>query len=277
MEGRKQEEHPEGYLVVNPFCIAKDIIPKICMQSEHGKANIIFAEPMAESVITARAKEHYPLIIETELLDMASPFAPCKLRSILIDFKYNVTLNVLYVRPEISYLSLLKQYKQHESQESTSCKVSIEQHYADIKEILYTLGILSVTSFFTRIRFYAPNGECVFDTPGETARAVVLAEREFARELAPEEKAVIKEEYEPYVESQDEMDHILSWFAESFRRKAEKEAIEYFSKHKDDPVHREVTIPYWQDRIVQAKNLDLSDVLREALDRRFDEIDSNDN
>ena len=69
------------------------------------------------------------------------------------------------------------------------------------------------------------------------------------------------------MESSGELERLLIWFSQAFQRKAEEDAKEYFEEHRNDAVRREVEIPYWQDVFVQANGLDLSAVLRDAIDK----------
>lgn len=102
-------------------------------------------------------------------------------------------------------------------------------------------------------------------------------ESEFARELSPKEKDTIRREYAPYVKDSKEMERILVYFAQSFQRKRIEDAREYFEKHKNDPIRKEVTIPYWQAIRAEDDSIDLSKVLQDALDKIFHTQTTSDN
>lgn len=88
---------------------------------------------------------------------------------------------------------------------------------------------------------------------------------EFARELDPDEKVALWNDYADSVESSNEMEKILACFPQAFRQKVAEEAHAYFEKHKLDLVQKEVEIPYWQDVFVRMHDIDLSEVLKDAL------------
>lgn len=259
-----RHERPSAYLVVDSFGTASDVMPNVFMEKEHGDAILVssgrFGKDMAQALLESMSKDGYNLVVESTLLDSDSFFWATNLRNPLEERGYSVSLNVLFVRPELSYLVLQKRAAPE------THKISLRQHFADVKKVLKELLFLDALHFFTRLRLFTADGNCVYDET-ERGNSWAVMEDEFARELTPDEKDVLRREYASFVESSGELERLLIWFSQAFQRKAEEDAKEYFEEHRNDAVRREVEIPYWQDVFVQANGLDLSAVLRDAIDK----------
>lgn len=278
--GHIQHKKPHAYLVVDAFGTEKDVLPNLFAKKEHGDVIRIssekFEENMAAALMDSLMKDGYNLIIESTLLDSDSPFRATNLRNPLQDRQYQASLNILFVRPEISYLTLLKKMSKEPSDGNGQCSISMEQHFSDLKDILWELSFLDIFQFYPRIRLFAIDGKCVYDKAGRENSWAIM-ESEFARELSPEEKDTIRREYAPYVKDSEEMERILVSFTQAFQRKQRDDAREYFEKHKNDPIRKEVVIPYWQAIRAEDDSIDLSKVLQDALDKTFHTQTTNDN
>lgn len=89
------------------------------------------------------------------------------------------------------------------------------------------------------------DGSCAYQALQASCLSTTVMKEEFARELDPDEKVALCNDYADAVESSDEMEKILAWFPQAFRQKVAEEAHAYFEKHKLDLVQKEVEIPYW--------------------------------
>lgn len=267
--GHIKHKKPHAYLAVDTFGTVWDMLPTLFLKEERGDAICISDETCPEEIqqalLDALMKGKYNLIIGITLLEPSdSPFWAMNLRSKLQDFGYQTSLNMLFVRPEISYLHLRKD----------AVEDSMEQHFSALKKMLRELSFHDIFQSFARLRLFKTNGECVYNESGRGNSWVVM-EDEFARNLSSKEKDVIRKDYGDNVDS-DEMECILSFFVQSFQRKQIADAHEYFEKHKEDPVCKEVTIPYWQEVFAQANGIDLSKALQETLSKMANEINKKD-
>jgi len=292
--GHSVQKEPHGYLLVDTFRTARETLVDRFLQMEHGDVISVFAddflkdhphadelcarygaeaashaqafsEKMALALIEELEDARYNLVIGSTLMDSSSPFEPVTLRNRLMDCHYRDSLNVLFVRPEVSYLFLLRQAAMKHADGRVSQKISMEQHYDDIQKMLDSLQMIDALHFFPDLRLFTIDGFCVYQALQTSCLSTAVMKEEFARKLDPDEAAALWNDYADAVESSDEMEKILAWFPQAFRQKVAEEAHAYFEKHKLDLVQKEVEIPYWQDVFVRKHDIDLSEVLKDAL------------
>jgi len=135
-DGCAPHEHPRAYLIVGQPGAGKTTMANIFTRAEQEDAIFIsgddyrkdhphfkelqeqygddavlhtqkFAGRMTEALIDALSQQGYHLIIEGTLRTVD---VPLKTKKLLEQRGYRVSLNVMLVRPEISYLSTLKRY-----------------------------------------------------------------------------------------------------------------------------------------------------------------------
>lgn len=242
--GCNTHEHPHAYLIVGQPGAGKTTIANIFTRAEHEDAIFIsgddyrknhphfnelqkqygddavfhtqkFAGKMTEALIDALSQRRYHLIIEGTLRTVE---VPLKTKKLLEQRGYQVSLNVMLVRPEVSYLSTLKRYALMKAHGGTPRKTPKEHHDAVAKSIVENLSALYLMDAFSEIRMFTRDETCIYDmqkTPRENPAH--LMEAEFRRELTSAEKQEIRKEYLPYVENMTQMDQILDDYAAIFQ------------------------------------------------------------
>lgn len=242
-------EHPHAYLIVGQPGAGKTTMANIFKRTEHEDAIFIsgddyrkehphfkelqeqygddsvqhtkeFAGRMTEALIDALSQQGYHLIIEGTLRTVE---VPLKTKKLLEHRGYQVSLNVMLVRPEVSYLSTLKRYAQMKAHGGTPRKTPKEHHDAVAKSIVENLSALYLMDAFSEIRMFTREETCIYDmqkTPRENPAH--LMEAEFFRKLTSAEKQEIRDEYLPYVENAAQLDQILDDYAAIFQSPKER-------------------------------------------------------
>lgn len=242
-------EHPHAYLIVGQPGAGKTTMANIFTSKEQGDVIFIsgddyredhphfdelqeqygddavlytqkFAGRMTEALIDALSQQGYHLVIEGTLRTIE---VPLKTKRLLEQRGYQVSLNVMFVRPEGSYLSTLKRYAQMKAHGGTPRKTPKEHHDAVAKSIVENLSALYLMDAFSEVRIFTREETCIYDlqkTPRENPAH--LMEAEFCRKLTSAEKQGIREEYLPYVENAAQLDQILDDYAAIFQPPKER-------------------------------------------------------
>ena len=171
------------------------------LQTQYGDDAVLhtqqFAGKMTEALIDDLSRAQYHLIIEGTL---RTTEVPLRTHDLLAARGYDVSLNVILVRPEKSYLSTLKRYRLMEEAGLTPRMTPREHHDRVVRSLVDNLHTLYEQDTFQGIRVYNRAGECLYDkekTPFRDPSDLFC--EEFSRELTSREKTDIEEDYAPYV------------------------------------------------------------------------------
>lgn len=153
---------------------------------------------MVQEMIEYGAKRKVNMVIEGTLRTTSVPNAT---RSYLQENGFDVKLSVMVVRPEISYLSTLKRYKEMLDNGTFGRLTSKEDHDYITERIVKNLDFLYKERRFNDILLYNRNKECLYqfkDTPN--INPALVMDEEFKRKLTNNEINKIVNYYGSYVE-----------------------------------------------------------------------------
>lgn len=187
------------------------------LQAEYGDDAVLhtqrFAGQMTEALIEDCSMQHYHLIIEGTL---RTTEVPLKTKALLEARGYAVSLNVLLVRPEISYLSTIKRYHLMQEMGGIPRMTPKEHHDAIVSNIVGNLSLLYHSNAFTEILVYNRAGQCLYDSNDAASSPADLFRKEFSRKLTPDEIQSIHQQYNPYV-SDAQIDVLLGEYQRKLR------------------------------------------------------------
>ena len=171
------------------------------LQQEYGDDAVLhtqkFAGKMTEALIDDLSKSGYHLIIEGTL---RTTEVPLRTRDLLTGRGYEVSLNLILVRPEESYLGTLKRYALMKEAGLTPRMTPKEHHDLVARSIVDHLQTLYEQDAFPEIRVYNRAGECLYDREKTPFRdPSELFREEFSRDLTHHERERIVRDCAPYV------------------------------------------------------------------------------
>ena len=156
-----------------------------------------FAGKMTEALIDDLSASGYHLIIEGTL---RTTEVPLRTRDLLRSRGYDVSLNLILVRPEESYLGTLKRYHLMKEMGLTPRMTPKEHHDLVARSIVDHLHALYEQDAFPEIRVYNRAGECLYDRQKTPFRdPSELFREEFSRDLTHHERERIVRDCVPYV------------------------------------------------------------------------------
>jgi len=187
------------------------------LQAQYGDDAVLhtqqIAGKMTEALIGDLSREQYHLIIEGTL---RTTEVPLRTHDLLASRGYDVSLNVILVRPEKSYLSTQKRYRLMDEAGLTPRMTPREHHDRVVRSLVDNLHTLYEQDTFQGIRIYNRAGECLYDKEKTPFRDPSdLFREEFSRELTSREKTDIEEDYAPYV-GRAKVEETLRAYAEFF-------------------------------------------------------------
>ena len=129
---------------------------------------------------------------------------------------YSVSLNVMLVRPEESYLGTLKRYQLMKDAGLIPRVTPKEHHDLVARSIVDHLHMLYEQDAFPEIRVYNRAGECLYDKEKTSFRDPSDQFREeFTRDLTSKERKQIIAEYAPYV-TREKVEDVLRAYEDFF-------------------------------------------------------------
>lgn len=156
-----------------------------------------FAGKMTEALIDDLSASGYHLIIEGTL---RTTEVPLRTRDLLRSRGYDVSLNLILVHPEVSYLGTLKRYQQMKEIGLTPRMTPKEHHDLVARSIVDHLHTLYEQDAFPQVRVYNRAGECLYDREKTPFRdPSELFREEFSRDLTHHERERIVRDCAPYV------------------------------------------------------------------------------
>ena len=200
----------------------KDHPQYIALQAAYGDDTVIhtqkFVGKITEALIDDLSQSGYHLIIEGTL---RTTEVPLRTRDLLMSKGYSVSLNVMLVRPEESYLSTQKRYKLMKDAGSIPRVTPKEHHDLVIRSLIDHLHTLYEQDAFLEIRVYNRDGKCLYDKEKTPLRDPSDQFREeFTRDLTSKEREQIIMEYVPYV-TREKVEDVLREY-KNFFPKAER-------------------------------------------------------
>ena len=210
-------EHQKNIAFISGDDYRKDHPHFLELQAQYGDDAVLhtqqFAGKMTEALIDDLSRAQYHLIIEGTL---RTTEVPLRTHDLLASRGYDVSLNVILVRPEKSYLSTQKRYRLMEEAGLTPRMTPREHHDGVVRSLVDNLHTLYEQDTFQGIRVYNRAGECLYDKEKTPFRDPSdLFREEFSRELTSREKTDIEEDYAPYV-GRAKVEDTLRAYAEFF-------------------------------------------------------------
>ena len=134
------------------------------LDEKYGKDSVShkgeFSNKMVEKLVEVLSKEKYNLIVEGTLRTASVPLKTAKL---LKSKGYTVELNVMAVKPYISYFSTLLRYEKMLAV-TNSARATPKKHHDDIvNKLSDNIEILSDSEIFDNIKIYNRNKECLYN------------------------------------------------------------------------------------------------------------------
>jgi len=134
------------------------------LQEKYGKDSVDytsrFSGEMTEALITMLGSKKYNILVEGTLRTSKVPINTCK------RFKndgYNVTLAIMAVKPEISYISTMFRYENMISEGKVPRATSRQAHDNVVAKIPDNLREIYDSHQFDNIVIYDREGECLYD------------------------------------------------------------------------------------------------------------------
>lgn len=119
-----------------------------------------FAGKMVEALVEELSKRHYNLLIEGTLRTVD---VPKKTANLLSSRGYDLTLAVLAVKPELSFISTLIRYEEQYYKDSSTARFTPRSHHDGIvKSIVENLRVLENYRCFNSIEVYMRDERCVY-------------------------------------------------------------------------------------------------------------------
>lgn len=163
-----------------------------------------FSGKMTEALIDRLSDKGYNLTIEGTLRTTEVPTRTCEL---LKQKDYTVELDILAVRPEISYLRTLKRYEEMKESGTTPRKTSKEHHDLVTSRLVQNLSTLYTEGVFDTIRILKIDNDqfkVIYDqsqTPDQDPGLVLKKEHD--RKYTAKEIDQIKKDYGRYISKED--------------------------------------------------------------------------
>lgn len=232
----KSKDHPKAFMVVGqPGAGKTQIIKKICeekviafingdsyrkfypnyhaLYKKYGDeiVNITkdFSGKVTEGLIEELSNKKIDLIIEGTL---RTTNVPEKTRALLSQKNYQVELDLIVVKPEISWLRTLKRYSEMKTDGTIPRLTAKDHHDAVVRNLQNNLKTLYLSKKFSEIKLYQQkknNLEIIYSmqkTP--TIDPSSLLNREFNRKYTTKEIYQIKNEFKNYI-SLDELNTLF--------------------------------------------------------------------
>jgi zeta-toxin len=195
----------------------KDHPRYMALQAAYGDDAVLhtqqFAGKMTEALIDDLSKSNYHLMIEGTL---RTTEVPLRTRDLLVSKGYSVSLNVMLVRPEESYLGTLKRYQLMKDAGLIPRVTPKEHHDLVAHSIIDHLYTLYEQDAFPEIRVYNRAGECLYDKEKTPFRDPSDQFREeFTRDLTSKEREQIIADYAPYV-TREKVEDVLRAYEDFF-------------------------------------------------------------
>ena len=134
------------------------------LQTKYGKDSVdytgAFSGKITENLIKKLKEEKYNVLVEGTLRTAQVPLKTCD------DFKksgYDVTLAVIAVKPQISYISTMFRYEKMLEQEKTPRATSKKNHDFVVERIPENMKEIYESQKFNNILIYNREGECLYD------------------------------------------------------------------------------------------------------------------
>ena len=174
-----------------------------------------FSGRMTEALIDDFSSDRYHLIIEGTL---RTTEVPLKTKKLLESRGYAVSLNVILVRPEVSYLSTLKRYEEMKKLPGMVPRRTPKEHHDKVvRSIIDNLSGLYLMDAFQEIRVFDRDEQCLYDSETQpNENPAHLFETEFSRPLSDAEQSQIRASYGSYLSPSD-LKQVFTDYAQMFR------------------------------------------------------------
>lgn len=144
------------------------------LQEKYGKNSVDytgkFSGKMTEALIAKLKAERYNVLVEGRLRTAEVPLNTCK------EFKaagYNVTLAVIAVKPQISYLSTIIRYEKMIAAGKTPRATAKSAHDFVVAQIPDNINKIYNSNLFDNIVIYNREGKCLYDMSKNAALSPV--------------------------------------------------------------------------------------------------------
>ncbi len=189
------------------------------LKNKYGDDYVLYTQnfigKMTESLVEKLSDEGFPLVIEGTLRTVEVPLKTCEM---LKKKGYNVDLNVVLVKPEISLLGTFQRYEKMLEVGTVARETPIEHHNNVARNIAGNLDILREKEVFNDIKIYNREGDNLYSqknnpnqNPGDIFR------KEFSRNFSQEEINFINKTSSDILKSME-------------KRKADQKQIEVVEK-----------------------------------------------
>jgi len=175
------------------------------LYEKYGDAAVLktqkFAGEMTEALINYLSKKNYNLIIEGTLRTLN---VPIHTKTILENRGYHVELSVMLVRPEQSYLSILKRYQEMKESGTTPRMTPKEHHDLVVHNIINNLDTIYKRKLFSSITMYNRDKIQIYNSQEmPTINPAILMKKEFSRNLTKKERTILLSDFKKYVTSNE--------------------------------------------------------------------------
>lgn len=152
-----------------------------------------FSGKVTEGLIEKLGNEKYHLIVEGTLKTAEVPLNTCQL---LKEKGYRTNLNVMCVRPELSYLGTMIRYEKMKEKGLIARATSKENHDKVVKVLAENVNRIHREKKFDNIEIFNRTGESLYSFEKKSSKnPKEIFENEFSRELAKDEKQYLIEEF----------------------------------------------------------------------------------
>lgn len=156
-----------------------------------------FSGYMTESLISELSDKHYNLLIEGTL---RTTNVPSRTSSLLKSKGYQTFLGIILARPEISYLSTIKRYKQMEKRGEVARITPQEHHDKVVLALSKNLDTIWKAKVFDFVYVLNRNENVLYRSDLFPERnPSSLIRKEFNRKLSDSEREKIRKDFLPYV------------------------------------------------------------------------------
>ncbi|EFX59401.1 MULTISPECIES: type II toxin-antitoxin system toxin PezT [Streptococcus] len=180
----KQKEFQGNIVIIDGDSFRSQHPHYLELQQEYGKDSVEytkdFAGKMVESLVRELSHLGYNLLIEGTLRTID---VPKKTAQLLKNKGYEVQLDLIATKPELSYLSTLIRYEELYSINPTQARATPKEHHDGIVEHLVdNLRELENDKLFDRIQIYQRDRTCIYDSEtDEISVTTVLQECLFGK------------------------------------------------------------------------------------------------
>ena len=128
---------------------------------------------MTEALVNALSIMQYNLLVEGTLRTVEIPVKTAKL---LKSRGYHITLAIMAVKPEISYISCQLRYEKMRAAGMVPRATSLEHHNEIVREIVGNVKAFEELELFEGISLYSRTGKCLFQSGlKDTSKVEILA------------------------------------------------------------------------------------------------------